>query len=120
MQASQQYGVPAGIIAADIIQESSGNPNAVSDEGYVGLMQSGQSSNLTDPTTSINNGTTQLAQMFGTYGSWYNALAVYNGGPGVLTFDQSGSVPGQGGETAFDYANQVLQRACSTFGYCTN
>jgi hypothetical protein len=121
VQASQKYGVPAGIIAADIIQESSGNPNAVSDTGYVGLMQSGQSQSLTDPAASIASGTSQMAQMYSQYGSWYDVLAAYNGGPGVLTNDDpSGSVPGQGGTTAFDYANQVLQRACSSFGYCTN
>ena len=106
LAASQKYNVPVGLICADIEQESGGNPNAVSDTGYKGLMQSGTDSSQLDPQTSIMNGTQQLAQAYSQYGSWTTVLVVYNSGG----TDPNALVPGQGSFTGGDYANEVINR----------
>jgi Rod binding domain-containing protein len=97
--ASQVFGVSADLIRAVIMQESGGNPKAVSHKGAKGLMQ------LTDPTAlelgvtdpfdpvqNIFGGTRFLARMLKTFeGNLNLALASYNAGPGAV--EKHGGIP---------------------------
>jgi Rod binding domain-containing protein len=97
--ASQVFGVSADLIRAVIMQESGGDPNAVSHKGAKGLMQ------LTDPTArelgvtnpfdpvqNIFGGTRFLAKMLRTFkGNLELALASYNAGAGAV--EKYGGIP---------------------------
>lgn len=96
-EASAKYGVPEELIRRVIQQESSGNPNAVSPMGAIGLMQlmPGTAEALgvdpNDPHQNIMGGTQYLAQQYAKFGSWDLALAAYNAGPGAV--EEYGGVP---------------------------
>lgn len=98
--ASEQTGVPANLLAAQILQESGGNPNATStnvngltDQGllqvdpatFASLQQQYpqlQGQNLSNPATNILAAAyymKDLGQQFG--GNWSEALRGYNSGP---------------------------------------
>lgn len=97
--ASQVFGVSADLIRAVIMQESGGDPEAVSHKGAKGLMQ------LTDPTArelgvsdpfdpvqNIFGGTRFLAKMLKTFkGNLELALASYNAGRGAV--EKYGGIP---------------------------
>ncbi len=97
--ASEVFGVSADLVRAVIMQESGGNPKAVSHKGAKGLMQ------LTDPTArelgvsdpfdpvqNIFGGTRFLAKMLKTFkGNLELALASYNAGPGAV--EKYGGIP---------------------------
>ncbi len=97
--ASQVFGVSADLIRAVIIQESGGDPEAVSHKGAKGLMQLTDPtardlgvSNPFDPVQNIFGGTRFLANMLKTCkGNLELALASYNAGPGAV--EKYGGIP---------------------------
>jgi hypothetical protein len=95
---ANKRGLPPDLIAALIMQESGGNPQAYSRSGAVGLMQvmprdglaagftcvngpcfadRPSTSELTDPDYNISYGTKMLANLFGKHGSLREALRSY-------------------------------------------
>jgi hypothetical protein len=91
--AATQYNVPAGVLAAIMIVESSGNPNARSGVGAIGLMQVmpgtartvcgiSNANSLFDPQTNINCGAQVIATELGRFNNLNLAFAAYNGGSG--------------------------------------
>ena len=85
-----QYNIPPSLAVAVMNAESSGNPNAVSSAGAIGLFQlmpataAGLNVNPNDPTQNITGGLTYLQQLYTKYGDWDTALIAYNQGPGAL------------------------------------
>jgi Rod binding domain-containing protein len=98
-QASDEYGVDSNLIAAVIVQESGGNPRAVSPKGAKGLMQLMDSTaremgmqQAFNPQQNILAGTKYLSQMLERYnGDEALALASYNAGPAAV--DQYKGIP---------------------------
>ncbi len=95
---AEEYGMPAGLIAVVIMQESYGDPLAYSKSGAVGLMQvmprDGLAAEflcngnpcfadrptieeLQDPAFNINYGTRMLANLYSKHGSYREALFRY-------------------------------------------
>lgn len=105
--ASQQYGVPVGLINALGSVESgwSTNPSLTSSAGAVGPLQvkpttaAGLGFDAYDPLQNIQAGVAYLAQQYKTFGNWTQALEAYNAGP-------SGNLAGSA-----DYAQSVLSAA---------
>jgi len=97
--AAQVFDVSADLIRAVIIQESGGDPRAVSHKGAKGLMQltdpTARDLGVTDPFDPVQNilgGTRFLARMLETCkGNLELALASYNAGPGAVK--KYGGVP---------------------------
>ena len=89
-KASEQYGVPASLIAAIIDQESSFNPNAGSPAGARGLMQLMPATakglgvtDILDPEQNIMGETRYIRERLDARnGDLIKALADYNAGPG--------------------------------------
>lgn len=87
--AASANGVPAGLVAAVIQQESAWQPEAGSSAGARGLMQlmpatarSLGVTDITDVNQNVNAGTKYLSQMLNQFGNTEVALAAYNAGPG--------------------------------------
>lgn len=97
-QSAVENGLPAGLIAAVILQESGGNPESYSSSGAVGLMQimprDGIASEfmcingpcfasrptieeLQDPSFNIKYGSHMLAELYAKHGSYREALFRY-------------------------------------------
>lgn len=103
--AARRTGLPPQLIHKVIQQESSYNPDAVSDAGAQGLMQlmPGTASMLGvedsfNPEQNINGGAEYLRQMLDMFdGDVRKALAAYNAGPGNI-------------EAGYAYADEVLGR----------
>jgi hypothetical protein len=114
MKASQLSGIPPSLIQAFMLTESSGNPNAKSPAGALGLMQlmpdtakslGFDPSKLYDPQTSLNAGAAYIKQLYKTAcnGGSSNAvcstsdlkyiIAAYNGGPKANSVSKT--CPGQ-------------------------
>jgi hypothetical protein len=110
-KAASTYGIPEKLISAVIQAESSGNPDAVSPKGAVGLMQLEPSTaqelgvtDINDPQQNIMGGAKYLSYLIKKYnGDFVLALAAYNAGPNAV--DQYGGVPPYG-ET-INYINRV-------------
>lgn len=82
--AAQQWGVPPQVLAWQIQQESSGNPNAYNpSSGTAGIAQFSPSTaqefgiNPYDPNASINAAAQYDAQLYQQTGSWTGALTRY-------------------------------------------
>ena len=96
-QAAQSAGVPVDMFLAQIGIESGWDNNSVSSTGAVGLGQILPStaaspgygvspvspSQLTDPASNLNFAAQYDAALYQATGSWGNALAAYNVGPGA-------------------------------------
>ena len=88
--ASKATGVPADWIAAEMIHESCGNPNAGTLGGAYGLMQlepgtMGASNAVRmNPAANVLYGTKLLAANYRLYHSWRLASAAYYGGSGTV------------------------------------
>jgi len=93
-KASKDYGVPAELVRAQIIKESSVNPKA-SNGSHFGLMQisSGIASggDPYNPAFNIDRGTKYLSEHLKKYGAPEIALSAYNAGPGVVADYQRGT-----------------------------
>ncbi|MBO5898428.1 MAG: lytic transglycosylase domain-containing protein [Clostridia bacterium] len=97
-QYAHEYDVPEPLVYAVIRTESDFDRNAVSSAGAVGLMQllpdtyvwladyhlhgDADPSALTDAKTNIRFGVYYLRWLYDRYGSWMEACAAYNAGPG--------------------------------------
>jgi hypothetical protein len=86
-QAGKQYNIDPRLLAAVAQTESSGNPDAVSPAGAMGLMQlmpaTAQALGVkdpTDPTQAIPAAAQLLSQNLSRYGNVEDALRAYNGG----------------------------------------
>jgi soluble lytic murein transglycosylase-like protein len=90
--ASNANDVPAGLVRAVLMAESSGDPSAVSLAGAQGLMQlmPGTSAhcgivNPFDPNENVQCGTAYLKSLLARYnGNATLAVAAYNAGPGAV------------------------------------
>ncbi|MCK9328171.1 MAG: lytic transglycosylase domain-containing protein [Bacteroidales bacterium] len=95
--AAEREGIPAALLSALVDAESSGNPNAMSPAGAIGLTQlmpgtaEGLGVDPYDPEQNLAGGARYLKQMYDKYGDWGLALAAYNAGPGAI--DQYGGIP---------------------------
>jgi soluble lytic murein transglycosylase-like protein len=91
-EASTANQVPAGLVRAVLMTESSGDPSAISVAGAEGLMQlmPGTSAhcglaNPFDPNQNVACGTAYLRQLLDRYhGNMVLAVAAYNAGPGAV------------------------------------
>lgn len=86
-QAAAQYGVPAELLTRMMSKESSGNPNAVSKKGAVGLIQlmpdAAREVGVTDrsdPKQNIFGAAQYLRKKYDAFGNWKYATAAYNAG----------------------------------------
>ena len=90
--ASQNNGVPEGLVRAVLMSESAGDPSAISTAGAQGLMQlmPGTSSgcgiaNPFDPMQNVECGTSYLRSLLVRYHNNVTlAVAAYNAGPGAV------------------------------------
>jgi soluble lytic murein transglycosylase-like protein len=89
LKAARKHDVDPALIAAVMMTESSGNPEAVSPKGAVGLMQ--VLDGPADPETNIEVGVGMLSSHLHRFGSIDLALAAYNAGPGNVL--EHGGVP---------------------------
>ena len=90
---ANRYGIPLGVFAGMIGQESGGNPNAKSPTGVVGLGQvttpvmkqyGYTAADRTDPVKSADAAARYLSDLQKQYGNWEDALIAYNGGDGAV------------------------------------
>ena len=89
-----KYNVPSNLVRAAMLQESGGNPQAVSDQGAKGLMQImpetferlGGPGDPFDPETSIDRGTKYYAMHLEEFGTPEAAVAAYHQGEGTTRF----------------------------------
>lgn len=96
--ASQKYGVPAELLAAQIQAESGWNPNAKSPAGATGISQfmpgtaKGMGINPNDPLASIDAQGKMMGRLIKSYGGDQDkALAAYNAGAGNVA--KYGGIP---------------------------
>lgn len=112
--ASQQSGIPANVLAAQIQQESGFDPTAVSSTGAEGIAQfepDTAASNGVNPhdTWSSISGMAKLdAEYQKEFGSLDLALAAYNAGPGAV--QNAGNAVPQNNQTP-DYVANILKMA---------
>lgn len=103
---ANRYGIPVPIFDALVQTESAYDPNARGRAGEIGLAQLMPSTALQlkvnpwNPAENLTGAAAYLRQQFDRFGSWTNALAAYNGGPG-----------GYLGTQAQGYARKVLDAA---------
>jgi cell wall-associated NlpC family hydrolase len=120
-QASDEAGVPWQVVAATMIVESQGDPNATSPTGAVGLMQLRPNhweawagvygTDPRDPYTNIRTGAAILADNYATWGSWDLAVAAY-----ADAVDPTGAVSSRvddDGRTGVQYVDAVRSQAAN-------
>lgn len=86
-QAAAQNGVPVDLLRRMMLQESSGNPNAVSNKGAAGLIQLTEDAakevgvtDRFDPQQNIMGAAKYLRKKYDDFGNWKYATAAYNAG----------------------------------------
>jgi soluble lytic murein transglycosylase-like protein len=89
LKAARKYDVDPALIAAVMMTESSGRPDAVSSAGAIGLMQ--VLDGPTDPEANVDLGAKMLSAHLRRFGAIDLALAAYNAGPGNVV--EHGGVP---------------------------
>lgn len=89
--AGKQYGLDPDLLRAQMMQESRGNPNAVSPKGAFGLMQLMPATakelgvtDIADPQQNIMGGAKYMRQLVDKYGDIDSAVQAYNMGPGAF------------------------------------
>ncbi|HFK5622937.1 TPA: transglycosylase SLT domain-containing protein [Enterobacter cloacae] len=111
----KQYGLPEGLLDAQVTQESGWNPNAVSGAGAKGLMQFmpgtakdfGIHGKEFDPMKSLEAGAKYMGSLLQRYGGdLKKALTAYNWGMGNLEKKGMANAP----EEARNYAPQIISR----------
>ncbi len=96
-QAASANHIPPSLLAALLAKESNFDPNAVSSAGAQGIAQfmpgtaAGMGINPLDPTQAINGAAQLLGSYTQQFGSYADALAAYNAGPGAVA--QYGGIP---------------------------
>lgn len=123
-QAAAESGVPWQVVAATMIVESKGDPDATSPSGAIGLMQlrpehwqaytGAFGPDPSDPWTNIRTGAAVLADAYATWGSWELAVAAYVG-----AVDEAGvisSAIADDGRTGVQYVDAVRDQAAN-LGY---
>jgi cell wall-associated NlpC family hydrolase len=115
-QATQRYGLPAGLLQAVSYVESRYNPGVVSSAGAEGLMQlmpqtaASLGVNPLDPAQAVDGAARLLSGYLQQYGSLDSALAAYNAGPAAVA--QSGGVPNNGQTPSYvSQITSILQGA---------
>ena len=115
--ASAKYDIPVSLLAAQINQESGWQPSVVSSAGAEGIAQfmpgtaASNNVNPMDPSSAIPGMASLMESYYKEFGSWADALAAYNAGPG--TVEQYGGVPPasfSGGQTT-NYVADILAAA---------
>ena len=92
-RSAARHGLDPALVSAVIMQESGGNPQAVSPAGARGLMQLMPSTadslgiaDCFDPEQNVEGGTRYLRRMLEQFGGDEKlALAAYNAGPGAVS-----------------------------------
>jgi len=104
---------PPSMVLSLVQTESSGNPNAVSPAGAIGLFQlmpgtaAGLNVDPNDPAQNIQGGEKYLQQLYNQFGDWNEALMAYNEGPGALQAQLNAGVT----PTSTGYAQTILSNA---------
>lgn len=94
---ARRHGIPEGLFARLVQQESGWNPHARSHKGAIGLAQLMPQTarvlgvNPRDPRQNLEGGARYLRQQYNKFGSWRLALAAYNAGPGAV--QKYGGIP---------------------------
>jgi hypothetical protein len=110
--ASQRWGIPANVLAAQLDAESGFNPQAQSDAGAEGIAQfepstaAGLGVNPWSPSSAIDGMAHLDSEYVKQFGSIDLALAAYNAGPGSIVNGQIPSIP----ETQ-NYVTKILTSA---------
>lgn len=107
-QLEKKYGLPEGLLQVQMQTESSGNPNAVSPKGALGLFQFMPKTaqeygiNPLDPLQAAEGAARKNADLLREYkGNLPMALAAYNAGQGTLA---KGTVPNE----TVNYVNKIM------------
>src|SRR5688572_20308640 len=86
---ARKHGIPENLFLALIKQESGWNPNARSGANALGLVQIHMPSHpdvteaqARNPRFALDWGAKYLASQYKRFGTWRQALAAYNAGPG--------------------------------------
>jgi soluble lytic murein transglycosylase-like protein len=119
--AAAQYGVPSQLALEVAIQESGLNQSAVSSAGAIGVFQlmpataAGLGVDPTNLQQNIQGGVQYLSQLYSQFGSWDQALAAYNWGPGnvsnaVATYGDPGFLANAPAETQ-NYVSSIMSAA---------
>jgi soluble lytic murein transglycosylase-like protein len=110
--AATSVGVDPAIALAVAQRESNFNQGALGSSGEVGMFQlmpataASLGVNPYDATQNIQGGVAYLAQMYGIFGDWNDALAAYNWGPGNVS-NSGGAWP----SSVANYVTGVLNQA---------
>ena len=108
--AAQKYEVPSKILYSIMVNESRGNPNLVSADGGIGLMQFQIETatllgvNPCIPEESIGGAARYLKELFCEFNDWILAIAAYNAGPDKVK--KYNGIPPL--EVTKNYVNNVL------------
>ena len=95
--AARRHGIPEGLFARLVQQESGWNPAAVSHKGALGLAQlmprtaAHLGVDPADPHQNLEGGARYLRRQYERFGDWRLALAAYNAGPEAVA--RHGGVP---------------------------